>query len=250
MKTYALFPLLLLACSWLTAQVSPIQFGVQLSPTFSYMNTDNNLIEGDGTNVGLKLGLIAEYYFQENYSFHTGINFHFGTGGALRYDDQFTSVDIWRESLSETFTAPPTPAQLSGSTFDYRLQYLEIPLGLTLRTREFGYLRYWARPSITLGILTSSRGTIDGVTGIDSDETFKINSEMNPLNLSWGFAAGVEYSVSTSTSLIGGLGFQSGFLDITTDNDTSLQRPARVDPFEDDSRGRLNSIVIFLGVMF
>jgi hypothetical protein len=234
----------------LSAQISPIQFGVQLSPTFSYMNTDNNLIEGDGTTVGLKLGLLTEYYFQENYSIHTGINFHFGSGGSLRYDDQFTSVDIWRESLSETFVPAPDPAELSGSTFDYRLQFVEIPLGLTLRTREFGYVRYWVRPSFTLGIVSSSQGSIDGVNFAQDDETFKINPEVNPLNLSWGFAGGLEYSISTGTSLIGGLGFQSGFLDLTTDNDTQLERTGRLQPFEDDSRGRVNSVIIFLGVMF
>ena len=75
-----LFTLLLLGgvSAGLHAQINPIQLGIQASPTFNWLSTDQNLIESDGTKLGLKLGLIAEYYFQENYSFHTGINFHFG----------------------------------------------------------------------------------------------------------------------------------------------------------------------------
>ena len=249
MKKHIL-PYLVLLCSLpLAAQYNPIQFGIQASPTFSYLTTDNNLIESDGTNLGLKLGLMAEIYFQDNYSIHTGLNFHFGAGGALRYDEQFTEVDIWRESLAETFINAPNPDDLSGATFDYKLQFVEIPLGLTLRTREFGYLRYFVRPGLQLGILSSSRGSVEGVAGIDGGENFKIGPEVNSLNLSWGIGAGVEYAISTSSSLVGGIGFQSGFLDLTTDKDTRVLREGR-SPGEDNSRGKQNAIVIMLGVMF
>jgi hypothetical protein len=253
MKPYSLLPLLFLVTGgWLTAQVNPIQLGVQLSPTFSYMGTDNNLIEGDGTKLGMKLGLIVEYYFQENYSFHTGININFGSGGKLRYDEQFDEVDIWGASLDETFTTRPPSELLSGATFDYNLQFVEIPLGLTLRTREFGYTRYFVRPSFVLGIVSGSRGSIEGSSAVDSNEKFKINDEVNSLNLSWGIGGGVEYSVSANTSLIGGIGFQSGFLDVTSDKDTGLVRPGRNngEAYGDDSKGRVNQIIITLGVMF
>ena len=250
MKPYLLLPLALVLSLSASAQLNPIQLGIQLSPTFNYLTTDNNLIESDGTKLGLKLGLIAEYYFQDNYSIHTGINFAFGAGGALRYDDQYTQVSLWREPLDEVLTTTPPETQFTGgSTYDYSLQFIEIPLGLTLRTREFGYLRYFVQPAFTLGILASSRGSIERASYIDDDENFKISSEVNALNLSWGLGGGVEYSISTQTSLIGGLGFQSGFLDLTTDNDTQVTRPGR-DPAEDDSKGRQQSIVIMLGVLF
>lgn len=243
-----LFALLTLMCfGRLTAQTmqGDMRFGFQMSPTFSSMNTDNNQINGDGTNLGLKLGLMTEFYFRENYSFSTGLNFHLNAGGTLFYENTFDEVDIWNddiEGVSDTSFS-------GGASFKYNLQYVEIPLALTLRTREFGYLRYFIRPGFNLGILTQARGNVRNVSYVDSEESFDIASAVNAFNLSWGISAGVEYNVSTNTSLVGGIGFQSGFADITTDKNTSLSRSGREDR-EDDSRGKLGAFIITLGVLF
>jgi len=227
-----------------------LQFGVQLSPTFSSMNTNNNLINGDGSNLGLKLGVIGEYYFRENYSIHSGLGFHFNAGGTLFYENQFTRVDLWDESLDSFLPANTKPDSISGGIgFKYDLQFLEIPIGLTLRTREFGYIRYFVRPALHLGIMTGSRGSVRGAAFIDEDESFGISKEVNSLNLSWSLGAGIEYSISESTALVGGLAFQSGFADLTSDKGTVLQRAGR-GTVEDDSKGRVNSLIIMLGVMF
>ena len=227
-----------------------LKFGLQLSPTFSYLTTDDNLINNDGSNLGLKLGLVGEYYIAENYSIHSGLGFHFNAGGTLFFEDRFERVDIWREPLDENVLPSELPDSLSGGIgFKYDLQYLEIPLGITLRTREFGYLRYWARPALHLGILTQSRGSLENVGFISSDEEFSISPAVNGVNLGWSINGGVEYSVSESTALFAGIGFQSGFADVTTDKDTEVVRPGRPAQ-EEDSKGRLSSIVIHFGVMF
>ncbi|MEL7160406.1 MAG: porin family protein [Bacteroidota bacterium] len=244
-----IFTVALLLCSLtsLSAQ-RDLRFGIQASPTFSGMTTDNNLINRDGTNLGLKLGLIGEYYIGETYSIHTGLGFHFNAGGTLFYEDRFTAVDIWETALDEVLISPPDSLP-GGSGFKYDLQYLEIPIGLTLRTREFGYLRYYVRPALHLGFLTRSRGSLTNSSLIDSEENFNISKEVNGVNLGWSLGAGVEYSLSTNTKLLGGLAFQSGFADVTTDSGAFVTREGR-GPTEDDSRGKINSIVITIGVMF
>ena len=58
----------------LSAQ-NDIQFGFQLSPTMSWLTTNDSKINSNGPNLGLQLGMIGEYYFRENYSLATGIGF-------------------------------------------------------------------------------------------------------------------------------------------------------------------------------
>lgn len=246
-RSLLLYTLLLTGTALLAQPIQgDLRFGFQLSPTFSSMTTDNNQINGDGTNLGLKLGLISEFYFRDNYSFSTGLNFHLNAGGTLFYEDSYDRVSIWGEAVSEVLD---TARFAGGTSFKYNLQFVEIPLGLTLRTREFGYLRYFIRPAFNIGIVTQARGNVKNTNQLDPEESFNIASAVNGVNLSWGIGAGVEYSISPNTALVGGIGFQSGFADLTTDNNTTLTRAGR-SPREDDSRGKLNSIVITLGFMF
>lgn len=227
----------------LQAQQRDLRFGIQSSPTFSWMSADENLIITDGTNLGLKLGLIGEYFFRENYAVSSGIGFHFNAGGQLFYDQRYDRVSLWPE-------VEGVPDTLAGGTaFKYSVQYVEIPIGLKLRTREFGYLRYYIQPELGLWFQGRSRGNVKNSGLVDADEDLDIGSAVANLNLSWGIGAGIEYSLSDNTSLVGGLAFQSGFADVTRDKNTALVRDGR-QPEQDDSKGRINSLVIRIGIMF
>lgn len=217
-----------------------LRFGFQLSPSFSWMNTNTSKINPSGTNLGLKLGMTGEYYFRENYAFTSGIGFYFNNGGTLLHD---FGGSYWPNSdLPSSLDTLPNNVKLK-----YSIQYLEIPVGLKLRTREFGYLRYFMEPAITIGLKTQARGTIEG-TGVQSDDKYNIRREVNLLNLAWGITGGVEYSISDNTSLIAGLGFQVGFTDVTDDKGQTFD-PER-GTVRERSKGTNNSITIRLGILF
>lgn len=239
---------ILLCCLTVLRGQNDIQFGFQLSPTFSWMTANDTKINSNGTNLGLKLGMIGEYYFRENYSIATGIGFHFNAGGELLYEETVDSVSLWTEA-----NIPGDNIYAGGSKFKYSIQYVEIPIGLKLRTREFGYIRYYVEPRMSMAFRTQARGNIterkignDPI--VDSEEDFNIQSGVNFLNLSWGIGGGLEYAISTSTALVGGIAFQTSFTDITRDKDTSIT--ARGQEGEEDSKAKLNNIVIRLGIMF
>lgn len=220
-----------------------IQFGFELSPVFSRLSTSDSKINPNGPNLGLKLGMIGEFYFRENYSISTGIGFHFNAGGRLFYEDTVDSLSIWTEA-----EIPGDNVYEGGTDFKYSLQYVEIPIGLKLRTREFGYVKYFVEPRLTMGFNTQARGNILNDKTVDQEEDYNIQSAVNLINLSWGIGGGIEYTISSRTAIIGGLGLQSGFTDVTTDKNTSIA--ANGSQGEEDSKAVMNSIVLRLGIMF
>ena len=129
---------------------------------------------------------------------------------------------------------------------------MEIPIGLKMRTNEFGYFRYFIEPALTIGINSQARGELSGPdSGLaQEDEKYDIRREVNALNLSWGITGGFEYSVSQSMSLIGGLGFQSGFTDVTTDNNGNQEFDPNRGVRDEDSKATANSLIIKIGIMF
>ncbi len=213
------------------AQDSDLRLGFQVSPTFSWMTTDEDFVNNNGTNLGLKLGARGEVYFRDNYAFLIGLGFAFNSGGQLRHD-QFS--DAWQRSKIPNGVITPFPA---GTDLRYNLQYVEIPLGLKFRTNEIGYLRYYAElPVFTLGFKSQARGQVS-YTSIKEDN-IDIKKEVTPIALSWGVGGGIEYSVGTGTALIGGVSFQRGFTDVTK-NYSGVNEKATI-----------SSVIIHLGVMF
>lgn len=227
-----------------------VRFGFQCSPAFSWMATNNNKINPSGSNLGLKLGMLAEYFFRDNYAVSTGIGFAFNHGGTLQHE--FGGTYWTRSGL-----AAPLDSLGDGVKLKYGIQYVEIPVALKMKTREFGYLRYFLEPGITIGFKSQGRGKLIGLTydgksiGEDGDK-INIRREINGLNLSWGITGGLEYALTESTSLIGGIGFQIGFTDVTDDNGTTFD-PNRDWPNrnpKENSKGVLRAFNIKLGVLF
>jgi len=222
------------------AQAQDVRFGFQLSPAFSWMTSNTNKVNSSGTNLGLKLGMVGEYYFQENYAVTSGIGFFFNTGGTLLHE---RSGMFWSQSDLPTSCEELGPQ----GKLKYNLQYVEIPLGLKMRTREFGYIRYFFEPHIGFGFNTQANGDITSEG--EQCQDINIQKEVNLLNLFWGLNGGIEYSVSESTSLVGGVGMQFGFAD-TTDDSGGVVRLETGDLADEKSKGVIRAFVIKLGVIF
>jgi len=237
----AIFGLMLL--TWSVQAQNDVRFGFQLSPSISWLTTDEIKINPNGPNLGLQLGMIGEYYFQENYSLATGIGFHFNAGGKLFYEESVDTVSIWGGA-----EIPGDNVYEGGTDFKYSIQYVEIPIGLKLRTKELGYVRYYVEPRIALGFRTQAKGNILNDADVDSQEDYNIQSAVNPINLSWGIGGGLEYTVSSNTAIFGGLSFQNGFTDVSKDKNTSIVVNGRQS--EEDSKAKLISITLRLGIMF
>ena len=225
---------------------SQFRAGLNLSPSVSWINTDDNRISGDGTAFGIKIAAQVEYFFAPNYAVETGIGFHFNTGGTLlsRYGGRFFDESLPASSPFNSSANTPT----GDVRLDYAISYLEIPLALRLHTREFGFVRYYVQaPVLTLGIRTGAEANLSGGGVAVAEEDLDITKEVAPLALSWGFGGGAEYEVGGGTVLVAGLQFQRIFTDATKDGGDEVyvgrDRP-------NDPKAAINSITLRLGVLF
>lgn len=195
-----------------------MRFGAQLSPTVTWLSSDNSKVLGGGIDVGLKVGATAEFGFAENYFFTVGIGFGLGHGGKLQYAD---GGDLLPESeLSDEIPESVRHNFEPDTKINYKLNYLEIPVGLKLRTREYGYMRYFAEiPIITLGAVTRARGSIDA-SNLDVNKE-NIRDDVQRLNAQWGLGGGLEYNFSETNAILFGLYYHQGFFDITSKRPSS-----------------------------
>ncbi|MFT5383987.1 MAG: hypothetical protein ACI8VT_001278 [Saprospiraceae bacterium] len=233
-------------CTMLFGQ-SEFRFGIQFSPTLTWINSADKIINSNGSAFGgPKLGMVGEKYFQENYAITFGLGFAFNQGGVLLHD---YGGDLWKNSTLSNSIYHELP---DGVNLRYSLQYVEIPLGLKMKTQEFGYIRYFAEiPIFTLGILTQAQGAIEG-TDMNTDKE-NIREDVNLFSLSWGIGAGIEYSVGPNTSIIGGIYYQNYFTDISKND--GLRRgpgdgPEAPPTNKEDSKAALQGLTLRLGVMF
>jgi len=201
------------------AQSTNLRFNVEVDPQFAWFRSDDESAEPDGSIFHLHAGLNMDYFFAENYAFVLGVGIN-NLGGNLLYADSTGFSSKGEDLLIE----PNQSVKLN-------LQYIDIPLGLKLKTEELGYttvfLQLGFNPMINLNAKASS---------VDADfQKEDVKESINAFCLGYHAGLGVEYSLGGSTSLIGGLRWSSGLTDVT-DNDRA--------------NVSLNSITIHLGVLF
>lgn len=244
MKKIVLFAAFILTLATLSNAQQAVRFGFQLSPSFNWMSTDKNTVSTNGSNLGLRLGLKGEFYFQENYALTTGLGFSFNAGGTLLHR---SNGQYWINSDVPMICRNDFAAATSTPNLKYSMQYVEIPIGLKMRTREFGYLRYFAEPNIGLGFRTQAKGEVRNPVDEEACTDLNIRDDVRLFNLFWGIDGGIEYSISESTSIVGGIGVQFGFVDSTKNDDEVFTDMGTV---REDSKAVVRSFIIRLGVMF
>jgi hypothetical protein len=212
---------ILTSSNFLKAQDN-VRFGFTTSPGISWMSPDNKNIKSDGARFSFNYGAIVDFYMDDNqrYAISTGLTINMN-GGNLIGTGLYSDTSQMDEPMAVISKITP------------KLQYLEIPVGLKLRSNETSNnLTYYGLLGLTPGFTIRSRGDYSfqsGPSGITVEETnikikelpFYPNTIDNiiPFHLSMQFEGGVEYRVGDNTSLVGGLFFRNGFTNMVDDND-------------------------------
>jgi len=180
-----------------------VRFGFTASPIFSWLQPDGQYLENEGTRLGLQYGIIADFIIDENnkYAFSTGVMVD-NIGGSVR-DRQFHNGDTLVTEFGDVKTT-------------YKLQYLNVPLTLKLKTNEIGYLTYFGQFGLDLGFNLKGRRDVEGnYNGASIDEQgIDIISDIVPIRTALRVEAGAEYNLSGSTNLMVGLAWNNGLTNV------------------------------------
>jgi hypothetical protein len=226
-----------------------LRFGVNTSPTFSWMKSEDKLIERAGTNLGIKLAVQGENYFTPNYAVFSGIGLLLNAGGTVQYG--YTKSVPWPRSpltvlINDTMPLP------ENAKLHYRTTYVEIPLGFRMRggSGTDSPLSYFAEaPVFTLGFVTNALGDIRGVGAAFNREDEVIRDDVNGLSLSWGAGAGIEYELAAHATLVFGLYYQHQFTDLTSDKGRVFDS-VRSSWRDEDARTSIRAITTRVGLYF
>lgn len=197
-----------------------MRFNVHVDPQFAWLrSSDRDKIDPNGSIFHMQAGLQMDYYFQENYAFILGFGIN-NLGGNMLYGDSA----VYNSNNENVIITP-------GQQVKMNLQYLDIPLGLKLKTEELGYgtifLQLGFNPMFNINAHVTSE---DGIYNKDD-----IISSVNTFCLGYHVELGFEYRLGGNTAAIGGVRWGSGLTNVT-ENDGSSLTP--------------NAISIHLGILF
>ena len=165
----------------------------------------------------MQAGLQMDYFFDENYAFVLGF-------GINNLGESCSMPIRTLLNVKGMYLDPGQSAKLN-------LQYLDIPLGLKLKTEELGYATFFLQ--LGFNPMFNINGQTTSEDGIYDKED--ITASITTFFMGYHVGAGVEYKLGGSTAVIGGLRWSSGLTDVTENDRANV---------------KTNVISIHLGILF
>jgi opacity protein-like surface antigen len=227
------------------------RFGFKASPNFNWVKVMEGRMENNGTSLGFSYGIMADFNIGGNASYWLGTELNITS-----FPGKIASLD----TLYNTAIQSPNAVAFTNVDFEYKLQYVQIPLTLKLKTNEIGNMIYWGQFGISPSVLIQNKVTtnskeqlykagtsshspnnnnndpldFDGIVS-GNETTGKVIDDVSPIRAGLVLGAGVEFKISGNTSAILGLRFDNGFTDLFRDGAT---------------KGRNNYLGIQTGIFF
>ena len=158
------------------------RLGLAINPNIGWMRYNDDDFDG-GSKIGFSYGLIADLGFAKNYYFSTGLLIN---------------------SISSSLT-PPSDAKDVRKRELIRLQYVDVPLTIKLKSNENESGRFYGQFGFTAGLKVSGKQKFEGEskkTSIDKDDLFRLGLQIG---------GGKEWKISENLDLMTGLSFNNGF---------------------------------------
>lgn len=192
-----------------------VRLGIKVAPSMVWLKANSKFLSGNGAKIGFSYGMMLDIHFSKNYAIGTGLDVCY-RGGSVKVSYPFglTNAAV------------------------YNLQYLQLPFTLKLKTNEIGYMTYFGQVGLETGFNIRARGTdLEDNSGGNKEN---IRGQIVPVNLALLIHAGAEYSLGGHTSIMAGIYFSNGFVDVLETKD----------PLVGGLNARSNGLGLNLGLFF
>ncbi len=195
MKKQFLIILLLCCSAFAKAQYgnSGVELGFTAGPNIGWFSVDDvDAAKNDGVKIGYSYGVLADFTLAPNY--------YIGTGFTL------TSVHgqlIANSVASSSYTI----------TNSYKVNYVEIPLTLKLKSAPSDLGRFYGQFGLGTGFRIGKKGSSEGKRLGEAAESLPAGhlDNVNRIRLSLVMGAGAEWSIGNGMSFLTGLTFNNAF---------------------------------------
>lgn len=182
------------------AQPGNVRFGIKLGPTIDWASAGSIATANDGIRVGGNFGLVADYYFTNNFAVSSGVSLNYIR---LKYSfiDHRRAEDFLEETnmvvsrrLKATNIEIPIKFKVRMDVLDSFKAYAEAGAGLSINCKDYGkdsYTFYW--------------------TSFESERYVDCTNQYRPLQLSMIFGLGAEYEINRKLSAFIQLAFDHAF---------------------------------------
>ena len=165
----------------------PVSLGISFSPNISWMRYGDTEGFSGTAGMGFSYGLLADFAVAENYYFSTGLLIN------QLWSD--TSVDV-----------PNVPGYNSlPGKLQYRLQYVEIPLAVKLKSAQRYHRSYYGKFGFSAGL------KISGKERVDNESNRRNIDQANLFRLGLQIGGGLEWQLDHNLRMMTGLTFNNGF---------------------------------------
>lgn len=166
-----------------TRSVKPLSMGITFSPNIGWLRYGDEKDYSGKTGVGFSYGLLADIGFSRNYYFSTGLNIT-----ALNTESNY-----------------PKDENNVRSHHKQRIQYIEVPVAVKLKSAENFNRVFYGKFGLTVGAKISGREKING------SENRTTIPNANVLRMGLQIGGGAEWNLDYNLRLLTGLTFNNGF---------------------------------------
>lgn len=170
-----------------SAQFKPFQFGLKVEPGIGWAKLNSDHLYDGISKMNFSWGFVGNVFFVENYGISTGFNVRF-MNNEYKFDNQIHG-EITRIIKN---------------------QYLEIPVGLTMRTEEIGDIRITGNVGYGFGFLLNNKERNYKANG----DEITMTTDYNKIRHALIVKLGVEYYIHQSSCITTSLVFNNNFANI------------------------------------